>query len=94
MRKGQGELDLVRHGFSVSSALERNAEGRGTSPQGRAGKTKRVHLAMGGWREMVIEVTGLRCKTSKSDIRLFPRIHHVIDDPVVETLMQELYYRI
>lgn len=43
---------------------------------------------------MVIEVTGLRCKTSKSDLRLFPRIHHVIDDPVVETLMQELYYRI
>ena len=48
VRKGQGELDLVAHSLGIASALERNAEGRGASPQGRAGKTKRVHLAMAG----------------------------------------------
>lgn len=66
MREGQGELDLVGHSLGVASALEGNADGRGASPQGRAGKTKRVHLATAGIK-VVMEVNGLRCKTSKSE---------------------------
>lgn len=48
VRKGQGELDLVGHSLGIASALERNAEGRGASPQSRTGKTKRVHIATAG----------------------------------------------
>lgn len=54
MRKGQGELDLVRHRLSVASALEGHAaEDGGTSPKGRAGKAERAHLAMEGGRGWV-----------------------------------------
>ena len=51
VRKGQGKLDLVRHSLGVTSALERNAEGGGTSPKSRASKAERAHLAMddGEW---------------------------------------------
>ena len=51
VRKGQGELDLVRDRLRVASALKRHAaENGGASPKGRAGKTERAHLAMdGGW---------------------------------------------
>lgn len=51
VRKGQGELDLVRDRLSVTSALERHAvEDGGASPEGRASKTERAHLVMdGGW---------------------------------------------
>lgn len=52
VRKGQGKLDLVRHSLGVTSALERNAESGGTSPEGRASEAERAHLAMdegGGW---------------------------------------------
>ena len=48
VRKGQGKLDLVVHGLSVTSALERSAEGRGTGPEGRASEAERAHLAMDG----------------------------------------------
>ena len=48
VRKGQGELDLVRHGLSVTSALKRHAEDGGTGPEGRASKTERAHLVMDG----------------------------------------------
>ena len=70
MRKGQGQLDLVRHSLGVASALERNAEGGGASPESRASKAERAHLAMDG-REKVVMVSlcepGLRCKGRSSD---------------------------
>jgi hypothetical protein len=65
VRKGQRKLDLVRHSLSVTSALERHAESRGTSPESRASEAKRAHLAMDG-REKVVMVSllnlGQRCK--------------------------------
>ena len=48
VRKGQGELDLVRHGLSETSALKRHAEDRRTGPEGRTSKTERAHLEMDG----------------------------------------------
>lgn len=48
VRKGQGELDLVRHGLSETSALKRHAEDGRTGPEGRASKTERAHLEMDG----------------------------------------------
>lgn len=48
MRKGQGELDLIRHGLSETSALKRHAEDGRTGPEGRASKTKRAHLEIDG----------------------------------------------
>jgi hypothetical protein len=65
VRKGQRKLDLVRHSLSVTSALERNAESRRTSPESRASEAKRAHLAMDG-RESVVMVSllnlGQSCK--------------------------------
>lgn len=48
VRKGQGELDLIRHGLSETSALKRHAEDGRTGPEGRASKTKRAHLEIDG----------------------------------------------
>lgn len=50
MGESQGELDLVGRSLGVASALEGGAEGRGASPQGRAGKAEGVHGAGGGSR--------------------------------------------
>lgn len=65
VRKGQGKLDLVRHSLGVTSALKRDTEGGGTSPESRASEAERAHLAMDG-REKVVMVSlcepGLRCK--------------------------------
>lgn len=46
MGEGKRKLELVGHSLSVASALERSAESRGTSPEGRASEAKRAHLAM------------------------------------------------
>ena len=48
VRKGQGELDLVRDRLRVASALKRHAEDGRTGPEGRASKTERAHLEMDG----------------------------------------------
>lgn len=62
VRKGQGEVDLVGRGLRIASALDGGTEGRGTSPQSRAGKTEGVHDGEWGggecWRrgEKTIEV--------------------------------------
>lgn len=50
MRESQGKLDLVGDGLSVASALDRHAEGSGTSPESRASETEGAHLAIGGWK--------------------------------------------
>ena len=43
MRQGQGQLDLVGDGLSVSTALDRSAEHGGTSPQSGTSKAEGVH---------------------------------------------------
>lgn len=49
MRESQGKLDLVGNGLSIASALDRHAEGSGTSPESRASETEGAHLAIEGW---------------------------------------------
>lgn len=48
VREGQGKLDLVRHGLSVASALDRHAEDGGAGPEGRTSKTEGVHIVIDG----------------------------------------------
>lgn len=54
VRESKGELDLVRHGFGVAPALEGHAGGQGGSPEGRASKSERAHLAMDSEKIVVI----------------------------------------
>lgn len=65
VRENQRQLQLVRDGLSITAALERNAEGRGTSPEGSASETERAHGAMGwiesGGDSIPLE-PGLKCK--------------------------------
>lgn len=48
VREGQGELDLVGNGLSVSTALDGSAEHGGTSPKGRASEAEGVHREVMG----------------------------------------------
>lgn len=72
MRKGQGQLDLVGDGLSVTTALNGSTEERRASPEGGAGETKRAHFAV------VVDVQGwvipleVALQRSKSERRLFP----------------------
>lgn len=54
VRQGQGKLDLVVNSLGVTSALKRNAESRGTSPESRASEAERAHLAMDGMEVVVV----------------------------------------
>lgn len=54
VRQGQGQLDLVRDGLRVATALDRSAEEGGTSPEGRASETEGAHCAIvGGLNRLV-----------------------------------------
>lgn len=56
VRKGQGELDLVVHSFSITTALDRDAESGRASSESSPGEPKRAHCAIGRQRKMVIDV--------------------------------------
>jgi hypothetical protein len=51
VRHCEGQLDLVGHGISVCSALDRETHCGRACPEGRPSEPDRVHCAMDGGRK-------------------------------------------
>ena len=61
VREREGQLQLVRHGFGIGSALSGDAEGSRPCSESRPGKTKGHHGAMG--RGEACSIGRMACRT-------------------------------